>query len=105
MGNLGNKMEEFLQDRLAQIKKSPVCEIKKLPSYSDEDVEINGKICTLATWTKNRSDGIFEVVIQIYYAGWGYKLLGAGMMTADGFLIDPKDKFLKLPDEIRLEYR
>ena len=105
MGNLGNKMEEFLQDRLVKIKKMPVCEIKKLPSYSDEEVEINGKICSVATWTEKRSEGIFEVVVQVYYTGWAYRLFGAGRMTADGFLIDSKDKFLKLPDEIRWEYR
>ncbi len=105
MGKLGNGMEKCLQDRLEQIKQIPVSEIKKMPSYSDEEVKINDKVCTLATWTNQRADGMFEIVVQVYYTGWGYRLFGAGMITADGFLIDTEGKFLKLPEEIRLKYR
>ena len=105
MGKLGKGMGKCLRERLEQIKQIPVSEIKKMPSYSDEEVKINDKLCTLAIWKNERDDGMIEVVVQIYYTGWGYRFFGAGMMTADGFLINTDGEFLKLPDEIRWEYR
>lgn len=102
---LANGMEKCLQDRLAKIKQMPLNEIKNMSSYSDEIVKIANKSVTLAIWKNQRSDGTIEVVVQIYYKGWGYRLFGAGMMTADGFLIDTEGRFIKLPEEIRLKYR
>jgi hypothetical protein len=104
MGKLGNGMEKCLQDRLEKIKQMPLHEIKNMPSYSDEIVKIANKSVTLAIWKNQRSDGFVEVIVQLYCTGWGYRLFGAGMMTADGFLIDAEGKFLKLPDEIRWKY-
>ena len=101
---LAKGMEKCLRDRLDEIKQAPLSEIKKLLSYSDEEVKINDKVCTLAIWKNQRIDGMIEVVIQIYYTGLLYRLLGAGMMTADGFLIDNEGNFFKLPDEIRWKY-
>jgi len=102
---LAKCMEKCLRDRIDEIKQIPLSEIMKRPSYSDEEVKINNKPCTLAIWKNQRADGMIEVVVQIYYTGWGYRFFGAGMMTADGFLINTEGKFLKLPDKIRWEYR
>jgi hypothetical protein len=98
-------MENALKKRIEEIKQLPFLEIKGMPSYSDEEVEINNKLCTLAIWKNQRDDGMIEVVVQVYYTGLAYRLFGAGMMTADGFLLSDAGRFLKLPEEVRLKYR
>ena len=101
---LGIGMQDCLRKRIEEIKQIPLSEIKNLPSCVSEEVKINNKVRTSAVWKKQRADGMIEVVVQVYYAGLAYRLFGAGMMTADGFLIDIDGKILKLPDEIRWEY-
>jgi len=104
VSKLAKDIEKCLEEHLDEIKQIPLPQIKELPSYSDKEIKVNDKLCTLAIWKNQRNDGTIELIIQIYYAGWGYRLFGAGMMTADGFLIDTEGNFLKLPDEIRWKY-
>jgi hypothetical protein len=101
---LAKGMEDSIQKRIEEIKKMPLPEIRNLLSFLSEEVKIENKTFTLAVWKNQRADGIIEIIVQAYYTGLAYKLIGAGMIAADGFLIDDNGKILKLPNEIRWEY-
>ena len=100
MSNLSKAMEEKLSVQIDKLKNLPVDEIRNLPEYSDEEVTIRKKLCTLAIWKKITTDNMTQVVVQVYYRGY----LGMGIMMADGFLVDSDRAFLTLPEETRLEY-
>jgi len=105
MSKLTDTMLEVLNNRISEIKQYSLSEILAMPAYSDKEIaNINTKSFTLATWKNQRDDGNVEIIVQAYYAGWCYRLFGAGTMMADGFLIDSQGKILPLPDEIRWEY-
>jgi len=99
--NLVTAMERYLSDQLEKIKQMSLSEIIQLPEYSSKDIKIDKKRFTLATWKKQRTDGIIQIVVQAYY----HKFLGIGIMQAEGFFVDSQGNFLPLPEEIRLEYR
>lgn len=74
---------------LGELKKKPFEELARLPPYTESR---KSRKLTVSVWVDKTNDADIRVVVQ----GYEHKILGMGMMCADGFHKRPDGTIISL---------
>jgi|SRR6266496_5221791 hypothetical protein len=88
------------KERVQSLRARSFSELCALPSHESEVVRVGDQEVSVCTYRDMLPDGRVRIVVQAYR----YRFLGAGTMTADGFIMSPDGAVSDVPEKMMYEF-
>jgi hypothetical protein len=88
------------KDRVPPLKARSFLELCALPASKCEDVQVGDQAVNVCTYRDILPDGRVRIVVQAYR----YRVLGAGTMIAEGFIMAPDGSVSEVPEKMMYEF-
>ena len=88
------------KERVPPLKACSFSDLCTLPPHKSEVLRVGDQEVSVCTYRDMLPDGRVRIVVQAYR----YRLLGAGTMTADGFIMSPDGSVGEVPEKMIYEF-